>query len=93
MIIHEDTYAFIKNTILEDLELQLNLQGRLGFGKCHMTYNGAGYSVKTVGDDEKGAGGVWDLAGAFAVFCILLFTSPLIYRVTRKFIAPTVCPL
>jgi hypothetical protein len=34
--------------------------------KCKIEYSGTEYAVKVSGEDEKGAGGIWDLAGAFA---------------------------
>jgi hypothetical protein len=39
---------------------------KLDFSKCKIRYRGYEYDAAVKGDDEKGADGLWDLAGAFA---------------------------
>lgn len=41
--------------------------GKLDFSKHSIEYDGKDYKIQPEGEDEKGAGGLWDMAGAFAV--------------------------
>ena len=42
------------------------MANKLNLNKCEIEYNGVDYSANVQGDDEKGSGGLWDMAGAFA---------------------------
>jgi hypothetical protein len=42
------------------------MKKRYSLPNFKIEFNGARYDAKVRGDDEKGAGGLWDLSGAFA---------------------------